>query len=354
MNELKKLGNHEIHERTFRAAENEKRATLELLEYLAEVDRRRLYAEKACSSLWEYVHKFLNYSEAQASERVSATRLMRKLPEVKVALGAGRLTLTSTAKLASFVRREGATAAQALDLLQKCENQSSRAVEKILVANATQEIPLPEKVRAISPKITRITFEVDEEFMDLVQRMKELKGNPGLEVREVFKSAMREYVKKRETKQSEAKQSEAKQPDEMKVAAAKPAQEDVVEKSLLGITQSKSSATSGARSEEGTGGKESTIEKPSRYIPVAVKNRVRLRSGDRCEFRNADGRRCESRHGLEFDHRIPFAKGGTGEFENLRHLCKTHNLHHAIQVFGARKMRRFLRTQATLLHPSKG
>lgn len=296
---LLSLSSPELHDKTFQAAANEKRATLELLEYLAEVDRRRLYAEKAYSSLWEYVHQFLGYSEAQASERVSAMRLMRKVPEVKVALGEGKLTLTSTAKLASFVRRENASPAQTIDLLQKCENQSSRTVEKILVQNSTQSIPLPERVRAVSAEVTRITVEVDEEFMALVKRMKELKGNPGLEVKEVFKSAMSEYVKKREVKES---------------------------------------STSGARSEPKKGADR------SRYVPVAVKNEIRQRSQDQCEFRSADSQRCESRSGLEFDHITPYAKGGATEAGNLRHLCKTHNLHQAIEVFGEKRMRQYLRT----------
>ena len=73
-----------LHFNTLSAASNEKSATLVLLEHLAEVDQRRLYATLAYSSLWDYVHKALGYSEAQSSERVNAMRVMVQVPEVRV------------------------------------------------------------------------------------------------------------------------------------------------------------------------------------------------------------------------------------------------------------------------------
>src|SRR6185437_15510137 len=82
MDRISDLSDQELHARTLVAASKEKAATLALLDYLAEVDIRRLYSAQAYSSLWEYVHKALGYSESQASERVAAMRLMRRLPEI--------------------------------------------------------------------------------------------------------------------------------------------------------------------------------------------------------------------------------------------------------------------------------
>jgi hypothetical protein len=100
------LSNEALHAETLSAARDEKRATLVLLEFLAEVDARHLYSERGYSSLFEYVHRELGYSESQASERVSAMRLMRKFPHVKVKIEQHALTLTSAARFASFVRNE--------------------------------------------------------------------------------------------------------------------------------------------------------------------------------------------------------------------------------------------------------
>lgn len=79
----------------------------------------------------------------------------------------------------------------------------------------------------------------------------------------------------------------------------------------------------------------------SRYIPTAVRQEVARRDGMRCAFVAADGRRCEERHGLEFDHRHPYARGGTTSVNNLRLLCRTHNGLAAERDFG----RRFIRAR---------
>ncbi len=284
---------------TLEAAKNEKTATLILLECLSEIDRRRLYAEWAYGSLFEYVHKGLGYSEAQSSERVSAVRLLREVPEVKVALEKGALTLTSTAKLASHVRRENPSPERTLELLSQCEGKPTRAVERILLSNASLHASAPERVRAVSPTETKLSVTVDEEFMALVTRMRELGGNPGEPLAALFSRAMTEYVKRREVKRDASPSRAASRAPEVKTR--------------------------------------------SRYIPVSVRNQIRLRSGDQCEYREErTGRRCEHTHGLEFDHVHAFARGGLNSVENIRHTCRVHNLLFAVKTYGTEKMGKYL------------
>ncbi len=52
--------------------------------------------------------------------------------------------------------------------------------------------------------------------------------------------------------------------------------------------------------------------------------------------------RCGVTHFLEIDHRVPKALGGEMTLENARLLCKAHNQRAAIEVFGLRKMDRYL------------
>jgi 5-methylcytosine-specific restriction endonuclease McrA len=49
------------------------------------------------------------------------------------------------------------------------------------------------------------------------------------------------------------------------------------------------------------------------------------RDGLRCSWSDAEGRRCEERAWLEYDHRHPRAKGGAFDTRNLRLLCRSHN-----------------------------
>ena len=306
MKNLSSVSDDVLHFNTLSAASNEKSATLILLEHLAEVDQRRLYATLAYFSLWEYVHKGLGYSESQSSERVNAMRVMVQVPQVRAQLEAGNLTLTATAKLATHARRENLEPAETADLLSQIAGKSSREIERVLVSQSCSP-QRPDRARVITPELTRITMEVDAEFIALVERMKELKGNRALSFQDAFEAGMQEFIKNREEK----KKSES-------VARAPEVYE------LRGVKSEKFPK--------------------SRYIAVRVRRKIRERSGDRCEFSEPEsGRRCESKTGLEFDHIQPHALGGSNTEENLRHYCRCHNTLAAIREFGAEAMEPFLR-----------
>ncbi|HSC86135.1 MAG TPA: HNH endonuclease signature motif containing protein, partial [Polyangiaceae bacterium] len=60
-------------------------------------------------------------------------------------------------------------------------------------------------------------------------------------------------------------------------------------------------------------------------IPRATVRATYQRDQERCSFVAPDGRRCEQRHFLEIDHRIPWARTHDHSPENLRILCRPHN-----------------------------
>ncbi len=304
-----------LHSNTVSAAGNEKAATFILLEHLAEVDRRRLYATLAYSSLWEYVHKALGYSEAQASDRVNAMRVMVKVPEIRGLLETGKLTLTSTAKLGTHAKREKLKPAETALLLPDIQGKSSREVERVLLSHSTltEEAKKPDRVRLVTPQLTRITIEVDEDFLSLLQSVKDLKGDPTLSCQEAFAIGMKEFVKQR---------------------------------SLLKV-EPQSQTEKVARAPRIHGTRKVTAKSPltqSRYIPIQNRRKILARSQGSCEFvDHQTGRRCETKSGLQFDHIHPHAKGGTSDVENLRQVCRTHNLLYAAQHFGQAQMQPFFR-----------
>jgi len=75
-----------------------------------------------------------------------------------------------------------------------------------------------------------------------------------------------------------------------------------------------------------------------RYLAAAVRREIHDRDRGRCAFVSADGRRCNARAFLEFDHVKPYARSGAADVPNLRLLCKAHNLHHARNCFGAMRV----------------
>jgi hypothetical protein len=78
-----------------------------------------------------------------------------------------------------------------------------------------------------------------------------------------------------------------------------------------------------------------------RYVPAAVKRAVWERDQGRCTWPMGDGELCGSTHRLEFDHDLEVALGGKTTIENVRLLCKSHNLMKAEQHLGRTLMAKF-------------
>jgi hypothetical protein len=83
----------------------------------------------------------------------------------------------------------------------------------------------------------------------------------------------------------------------------------------------------------------------SRVVPAEVRDVVWERAEGCCEFELADGKRCSSRHRLQFHHIIADARGGAATVDNIALVCRVHNIHHAIRDFGAAHMARFVRIE---------
>src|SRR5207249_10341167 len=77
-----------------------------------------------------------------------------------------------------------------------------------------------------------------------------------------------------------------------------------------------------------------TRSKSPRHIPADVRRQVAERDGHRCAFVSPEGKRCECRHALEYDHIVPIARGGETTIENLRFACRAHNQFAAEQQLG--------------------
>ena len=77
----------------------------------------------------------------------------------------------------------------------------------------------------------------------------------------------------------------------------------------------------------------------TRRVPAHVKRAVWKRDDGRCTFVGENGRRCESRHGIEFDHVQEVARGGDARASTIRLRCRAHNQYEAERTFGVEFMR---------------
>jgi 5-methylcytosine-specific restriction endonuclease McrA len=156
------------------------------------------------------------------------------------------------------------------------------------------EAPLYSRVTPTAPQRYAVQFTMDEAMHADLIRAQELLGPQADSdrVRAVFRRALRDLVQ-------------------------------TLEKRKL-------AATDRPRAQHAGGGK----------TRAQVKREVRKRDQDRCAWVSADGKRCEERKSLQFDHIQPAGKGGGWTTENVRLLCPAHNQLAAEHEYGEGFMHR--------------
>ena len=88
------------------ARQEEKRVLTDLLHYLLEIERRRVYLDWSYGSLFTFLTEGLGYENASAYRRLSAVRAMRELPEIEQKLNEGSITLSTLCQVQRVIRHE--------------------------------------------------------------------------------------------------------------------------------------------------------------------------------------------------------------------------------------------------------
>jgi len=248
----------------------EKSATAKVLEYLIEIDNRKLWIKEGYASMYDFCIRYLGYSEGEANRRIQAARLSQRVEAVKPLLEKGEISLTNLTLLSPVLTPENAN-----EILPKVIGQPSRKVEAILQEH------FPER----AAKKEFFEVEIDEELKDLLIEARKRASEKDNSL--LLKKVLKAFVKPKPT------------------------------------TRPRSSHV-----------------KHTRRVPAPTAREVKLKAGYQCEYVSPSGLRCSQTAHLEVDHVRPYAFGGSSkDIENLRVLCKVHNLYMARLYFP--KARRF-------------
>ena len=290
---IKKMNDEVLLTHVKKLAAEERRATLALIEGLAEVEYRRLYAARGFSSLWEYATQELRLSKGAAHRRIRAARLLVKAPGAKESLANGNLSLSNAACVQGFIQNEkkqGRTP-DAMKLVQAVQDLSQPDCEAKLFEFSPTSTPPPKRDgnRIVSAKKDReLKFVVSDELFEKLERIKGLiaHARPNASLADLL-----EYLATEQLSRLEKKKGIGQDLDSIVTSAAK-------------VTP---------------------LPKGKRvYLPAPLRKAIGCRSGGRCEYVH-EGKRCTSTYYLQADHIIPLARGGANELSNLRLLCFNHN-----------------------------
>lgn len=325
---LNLLKNETLISQTKNLVKEERRAQIEVLLHLQEIERRRLFLPMGFSSLFDFVTKELDYSESAGYRRIQAMRLLRSTPEIQPKIESGSLTLSAAAQLQTFIKSEAKLANSnsknrefdVLELATAIENKSSRQVEKYLVSLSSNPNLINQKseqVRSVSETQTEIKLIVDDTLKEKLDQLRLLLSHvkPDMNYQDLIS-----YLSDKALKQLNPAAKKIKSPVKQKPHQVPPLPTSEVND-------------------------DAKKQLKNRYIKSHVKAFVWKRDGGCCSFQSKplklDGNeiiyKCGSRFQLQIDHIKPFALGGSADPSNLRLLCAQHNRWRAEQTFGVRK-----------------
>ena len=339
LHELNGISDDDLLTRLSDLVGHSRRIEADLVAHIGEVDVRRLYARESTPSMFVFCTQTLHLSESEAYLRIGVARAGRRHPVLMEMLRDGRLHLSAIAKIAPLL--DDLDEVGHAELLRRATHKSKREVEELIaelaprpdVPESIRKVPVrpvsisaavavpqlrpdavgdcavttgsrepveartsPGRVEPLAPERYKVTFTASAELRDKLDRLRAL--SPGEDLADLIETAVTERLQR-------------------------------VEARRLGKVQR-------PRKEVG----DSDLTAGSRHVPAAVKRVVVERDGERCTFVNAAGKRCCAREGLEFHHDRPFALGGGRGPENIRLLCRAHNVHLAEQTYGRSVLRR--------------
>ncbi len=337
---LKSLSDSQLLEATKTLATREREVMTSILWHLEEIERRRLFSDLGCSSLYAYAVEVLGYSEDQAYRRISAMRLLRTMPEIEHKIQSGQLSVSNLSLAQTVIRRESKTTPltqqKKQELVARLENKTSREAQVIaLDYSSTPSTPAPERERPLTARLVELKFTVPQSTLEKINRLKGLRAHrtPHLSTSDLLDQlcdlalkhwdpGVRGTKGREDTKAGAGVQNSGK----VETTASHDEQSKMRRAETLAAFQRTSNMTEKSQSTRNTF---------SRSIPARTVRQIWVRDRGKCKL-------CGSRFAIQIDHSQPWAWGGSNDKNNLRLLCRNCNQRQAIKKMGLKKMTRYL------------
>ena len=318
--QIKPMSDSTLMDSTVKVLTTLRRVDLALLEHLAEIEIRELHLKLGYSSLFRMCTDKFRLSEASAYRRVAAARLIRKYPSVKVQFLSGDVSMCTLAMVAGKIG-ELANDAARVELLAEVAGKSKAQVEELLAQRGGKEVNKKRDViKVIRTKqagqkplaLTQVQANLESAKKDSVDSMVHSPAQPAmapapeLSYRIAFTASSNFHQKLKQAR------------DLLRRKHPTGNMEAVLAEALDCLIKSRDLSQKTSRQ----------VGAPTnpRHVPASVKRHVIDRDGGRCTFTSADGHRCHETVGLEFEHKVPFARGGSSvDLKNIELLCCSHN-----------------------------
>ena len=314
----------------------------DLLLLLGEIDARRLYAEQAFSSMFSFCTAELGFSEDVACNRIAVARLARRFPRVLDFVRTGRIHLTGLRLLEAHLTEKNLEA-----VLASATGKSKRDIEE-LVARLSPKPSVPPSIRKLPERAPVV---VEEDVPSLPLSLPVSPPAPTMLRKPEVKPLSAEAYKVEFTADRALKAKLEKAEELMRHRVGKGNLVAVIDRALDLLIEEVTKERFGVgRQPRSTAAEAEQRDVVTRHIPDAIKREVYERDGGQCTFVSEDGRRCEEKGGLEFEHSAGFARTGQHTVAGLKMHCRSHNQHEADKLYG----RDFMQDRRRGIRPGAG
>jgi hypothetical protein len=328
------LPDAELLHRTRLCLQRSRALEAELLLLLGEIHARQLYLERGFPSMFAFCTTELGLSEDVAYHRIVVARLARRFPRVLDFVREGRVHLTGLRLLEPVL-----TAENLEEVLAAATGKSKHDIE-VLVARLAPQPPVPPSIRKLPQRAPVVAAEEPPSLPLAVGEVASVETEavpaPAMEARRPeVKPLSAEAYKVEFTADRELKAKLEQAEELMRHRVGRGNLVAVIDRALdLLIAEVKKERFGVGRKPRSTAAEAEQREDVTRHIPAAIRREVHERDGGQCTFVSEDGRRCEERGGLEYEHLEGFARTGRHAVKELTLRCRAHNQHGADKLYG--------------------
>ncbi|MGZ3769994.1 MAG: hypothetical protein ACXVCP_16020 [Bdellovibrio sp.] len=177
---LSNISNLELISRMEKLVRTERKITHLILQYILEIEDRKLYADLGYDGMFTYLTRGLGYSEASAYRRLQSAKLLRKVPEISTNIEEGNLNLSQLTLVQKCLKEkkqktgESISSQDTLLVLEKIQNKNSFETEKVLAVEFDRTCQTHEKVQPQKNDSVRLEITLTQEQFSEIEQAKSL------------------------------------------------------------------------------------------------------------------------------------------------------------------------------------
>jgi hypothetical protein len=92
-----------IHDKALETAKRFKKSEIELISLIQEIDTRKAFYEKNCTSTFDYCVNFLNLSDNLSLDFIAVARKSKEIPELKLAIQDELITVSKARRITPVI-----------------------------------------------------------------------------------------------------------------------------------------------------------------------------------------------------------------------------------------------------------